>query len=216
MTTIDFTPIKNGSVKMLEFSQQFTTQQLRDATNESIDVLLKIIHDAQEADIAFLPHDPNAHDPYAKSEAEQHIGWSLGHLVAHVTASSEEGAAFYSLLARGVELPEGIRLRYETAWETVTTKAQCIQRLEESRRIRLSYLDAAPDQPQLEVYRPMSERFLERFGKLNAPASFLFGLMHEHDHYEQFGEVARQAREKRDGEITQEAKPVQRDESAQV
>src|SRR5690606_23614590 len=120
--------------------------------------------------------------------------WSIAHLVAHVTASSEEGAAFSSLLARGIPVRE--RPRYETPWREITTKAHCIQRLEESRRMRLAYLASWPDKPFLNVYQQeLSERFLAKFGEKNAPAAFLFGLMHEVGHYDQFTEVKRQALE---------------------
>ncbi len=110
-----------------------------------------------------------------------------------MTASSEENATFSSILARGIPYPKEPRLRYETNWHTVTTKAQCIQRLEESRRIRLAYLDTWPDEPNLDVYRELSERAVEKLGYLNAPATFLSGLKHEWGHFDQFREVARQA-----------------------
>jgi len=187
---IDFSPIDNKEIKMLEFSQQFTLDDLRAATNTSIDTLLEIISDLDDADIVFDPLDPTADDPYAV-EGEERIGWHIGHLIAHMTASSEEGAAFSSILARGIEIEP--RLRYELPWKEIVGKAKCVQRLEESRRIRLAYLETWPDAPHLDVYRILSERFIERFGNLNAPASFLFGLMHELGHYEQVREVKRQA-----------------------
>jgi hypothetical protein len=111
-----------------------------------------------------------------------------------VTASSEEWAAYSSILARGIVYPAEPRLRCETPWREITTKAQCVQRLQESRRIRLGYLDAWPDAPRLDVLRELSPRFVERFGELNAPACFLFGLKHEVEHLPQMAEAARQAR----------------------
>ncbi len=74
--------------------------------------------------------------------AEGGVGWNVAHLVAHVTASSEEGAAVSSILARGIALEFEPRLRAEVDWTTLTTTAACIQRLEESRRIRQGYLSA--------------------------------------------------------------------------
>ena len=141
--------------------------------------------------MTFDPTDENANDPYAK-EGEETIGWSLAHLIAHVTASSEEGAAFSSLLARGVEASE--RPRYETEWKEITTVVQCVQRLEESRRMRNAYLDTWPDVPHLDVYRAgMSERFEAWTGKMNAIGSFLLGLGHEVGHMEQMQAVRTQA-----------------------
>jgi uncharacterized damage-inducible protein DinB len=191
---IDFSPIHVQEITVSELSRRFTVQDLRDATNHSIDTILDIIKDADDAQMTHIPYDPDANDKHAP-EDQQNIGWSLAHLVVHVTASSEEWATFSSILARGVPYPAEPRLRYETPWETVTTRAQAVQRLEESRRMRLAYLDTWPDQPNLETFRDMSERFIARFGPMNAPACFLFGLSHETGHHDQFREAARQARE---------------------
>ena len=190
---LDFTPVTDNQMKMLEYSNLFSVDDLKAATNESIDTLLKIVRSLSDIQVTFLPYDPEADDPYAKP-GEEKIGWSIAHLVVHVTASSEEWATYSSFLARGISYPAEPRLRHETEWKTVTTTAQCIQRLEESRRIRLSYLSAWPDNPDLETKRELSPRFIERFGQFNAAACFLFGLKHELGHYAQFREVARQAK----------------------
>ena len=187
---LDFSPISNKETTILEFSKNMSVADLRQATNDSLDRLTSYFEGLTDADVVFDPVDETADDPYAVA-GEENIGWNLAHLLVHVTASSEEGAAFSSLLARGFAAKE--RPRYETDWKTVTTLAQCIQRLEESRRIRLAYLDTWPDTPFLDVYRETSERFVEHFGQLNAPAAFLFGLMHEVGHYEQFEAVRAQA-----------------------
>lgn len=191
---IDFSPVSNGEKKYIDLwrEQAITIDNLRDMTNESIDYLLSLLEDVEDADVIFEPTDPDAHDPHAV-EGEETIGWTLGHLIAHVTASSEEGAAFSSLLARGVEDVKN-RPRYETPWREIDTKAKAIQRLEESRRMRLAYLDTWPDQPHYENYRvAKTERFAEYFGALNAPASFLMGIAHEVGHYDQIKEAKRQA-----------------------
>ena len=187
---IDFSPVRDGDMKYLEFAGQFNIDDLRNAANESIDFLLSLLEDLDDADIVFDPVDNDANDPYAV-EGEEQIGWTIGHLVAHVTASSEEGAAFSSLLARGIAASE--RPRYETPWRDLDTKAKCVQRLEESRRMRLSYLDTWPDTPFLDVYREVSPRFTEHFGVMNATAAFLFGLSHEVGHYDQIKDVRQQA-----------------------
>lgn len=189
---IDFAPVKSGEQKILEYSAQFTVEDLRSVTNASINYLLDLIAGLSDADVTFDPADPEANDPHAVA-GEEHIGWSLAHLVAHVTATCEEWAAYSSVLARGIVYPAEPRLRYETPWRDVKTYAQCVQRLEESRRIRLGYLDTWPDTPNLHIYRELSPRFIERVGEINAPAAFLFGLQHEVGHYEQFREVKQQA-----------------------
>ena len=190
--SFDFTPVDNHKMTMLQFSENVTVVDLRAATTESIDTLLKIVRGLNDQQVAFLPLDPEADDPHAKA-GEEKIGWSIAHLVVHVTASSEEWATYSSFLARGIPYPAEPRLRYETLWTTVTTTEQCVQRLEESQRIRLGYLTAWPDSPNLELKRELSANFIERHGQLNAAACFLFGLKHELGHYAQFREVARQA-----------------------
>lgn len=189
---IDFSQVDNNEKKMLDFAGEFGVQELRAATNHSIDYLLSLIEGLNDANVTFDPVDEHANDPHAIPGEEQ-IGWNLAHLVAHVTATSEEWAAYASILARGIPYPAEPRLRYETPWHTITTQAQCLQRLEESRRIRLGYLDTFPDQPDFETRRALSPRFVERMGEFNAPACFLFGLKHEIGHYDQFNEVRRQA-----------------------
>lgn len=191
---IDFSPVDRGEKKLIDLWRDngLTMDDLRTATHESIDFMLALIADLDDADVIFIPVDEQAYDKDAV-EGEETIGWSIAHIIAHVTASSEEGAAFSSLLARGV--PEvRKRPRYETPWRDFQTKAQCIQRLEESRRMRLAYLDTWPDTPHYDNLRVSpSERFQEYFGDLNAPAAFLMGLAHEVQHYAQLEQVKQQA-----------------------
>ncbi|MDE2775529.1 MAG: DinB family protein [Chloroflexota bacterium] len=189
---IDFSPMRAGELTYLEFAarENIGPAALKQLSDESVDFLLGFLEGLKDADIVFEPADPDADDPFAV-EGEEEIGWNFGHLIAHVTASSEEGAALSSLLARGV--PAAERPRYETPWRAIKSVAQVRQRLEESRRMRNAYLETWPDAPLLDVCRDVSERFSARFGEMNAPAAFLFGLSHEVGHYEQIEEVRRQA-----------------------
>jgi len=189
---IDFSPMRDGRLTFIECAEQenITPADLKKYSDESIDFLLSLTDGLDDADITFEPEDPEADDPYAV-EGEENIGWTFGHLIAHVTASSEEGAAFSSLLARGIAAAE--RPRYETPWREVATVAQVRQRLEESRRMRHAYLETWPDVPFLDVHRIISERFVARFGNMNAPAAFLFALSHEVGHYDQIKDVREQA-----------------------
>lgn len=188
---IDFSRISD-TYRMIDLSATLTIDDMRAGTHASIDRLCDLIAPLDDSAIVFVPYDPDANDPFAAPE-EQNIGWTLGHLVAHVTASSEEWARYSAILAAGIPYPAEPRLRYETDWRTIDTRHKALQRLEESRRMRLSALDAWPDQPNLTLLRDLSERFIEHFGTFNAPASFLFGLSHEQGHWEQFQEVKRQA-----------------------
>lgn len=189
---IDFKSLSENKIKLLDYvtDENITKEDLKKYTDESIDYLLSLVEGLTDADVVFDPTDEEANDPYAV-EGEENIGWTFGHLIVHVTASSEEGAAFSSLLARGI--PASERPRYETPWREMTTVAQVLQRLEESRKIRHAYLETWPDTPHLDVYRDISPNFIAKRGNLNAPASFLFGLSHEVGHYDQIVEVRKQA-----------------------
>lgn len=189
---IDFAPMQNGDISYMDYAGRHAigAAALREISDKSINYLLSLLDGLTDADIVFMPEDPEAEDPFAVA-GEEEIGWTFGHLIAHVTASSEEAAAFSSMLARGV--PASERPRYETPWRDIETVAQVRQRLEESRRMRNAYLQTWPDSPLLDVLRQVSERFTARFGGMNAPAAFLFGLSHEVGHYDQIAEVKRQA-----------------------
>ncbi len=186
----DLHPLLDGEVPYIDFSRQVTIDDLRMLTNASLDTITGFLDGLSDAHVTFEPVDPHAYDPYAV-EGEEQLGWNLAHLVLHVTASSEEGAAMSATLARGVEVK--LRNRYEPPWREYTTVEQCLARLEESRRMRLAFLAAWPNKPHLDVYRKISKEWEAKVGKLNAPAMFLFGLAHEVGHYDQFREVRRQA-----------------------
>lgn len=177
----DFALYRSGDKKLADV--ELTQTDLRRYTNASIDHIQDIIADATDFDVTFVPDDPDAKDIVTGDT----LPWTLGHVIVHITASSEEGAALALNLARGVPV-EG-RSRYETYWETVTTIAQVIARLEESRRMRLAMLDAWPNPPHLEVTYEH-----RRLGMMNAFVRFMYGLQHESSHYDQLGEILRQAK----------------------
>ena len=197
---IDFKTLRENEVKLIDYVEQenIGKAELKKLTDESIDYLLTLVDGLTDADIVFEPEDEGADDPYAV-EGEEAIGWTFGHLIAHVTASSEEGAAFSSLTARGIAASE--RPRYETPWREMDTVEKVLQRLEESRRMRHAYLETWPDTPHLDVYRDISPNFIAKRGNLNAPAAFLFGLGHEVGHYDQIADVRKQALKARETSV---------------
>jgi hypothetical protein len=191
---LDFTPVKNKSLTLSDLARDVSKTDLRTLTNEMIDTMLSIIADATDEDVVFVPQDPSADDPFGIPE-ERNLVWTLGHVAVHTTASSEESAALALTLARGL-IPEG-RSRYEVPWRTVQTIDQVHHRFEESRRMRLSMLDAWPDEPHLEVtYAPSP-----RFGSYDAISRFLMGLYHDDDHLGQLREIMSQAREARSSNV---------------
>lgn len=182
---IDFTDVFNGQRKLADFAADVTLADLQVANHAQIDEMVSLIRDLADHHVVHIASDP---------EAEGGIGWNVAHLVVHVTASSEENAAVSSILARGIDYAFEPRLRYETEWTTITTTAGCLQRLEESRRIRQAYLNAWPDQPHLNTYRTLPPAFAERVGNLNAIGTYLLGLMHEAGQFAQLRDIIAQAK----------------------
>jgi len=191
---IDYRPLAQDDVKFADIAdaQGVTFRDLRAEVVRLYDEVAEILNDLEDRDITFVPYDPEANDPYAETEAEKHIGWTLGHLVAHVTATNEETAVFSSLLARGI--PQSGRIRTETPWEEIDTVVKARARLEESRRIVLAYLRAIPDEPDLTTLRAINnEKAAAYFGPLNAIAQMISGLAHHAGHLDQFRDVRAQA-----------------------
>ncbi len=183
---LDFTAVRNRTVSLTDLAQNLKKADLYSATDEMVDTMLQIVADATDADVVFVPQDPQANDTFG-DPTERELSWTLAHVAVHGTASSEESAALALTLARG--LPVEGRSRYETPWRTVTTIAQVRHRLEESRRMRKAMLDAWPDEPHLDVtYSPYTQ-----LGPLNAITRFIMGLLHEDSHVEQLQEIMRQA-----------------------
>jgi len=175
---------------MSQLVADVTIDDLRRLANEMVDRMLGLIEGCVDADVTFVPSDPEAYDAYAEDEAETHMPWTLGHVIVHVTASAEEAGAIAAELARGVEYHG--RSRSEVPWETVTTIAGCRRRLEESRRMRLASLDMWPDPPHLDN----TQEFIGD-EHINAVARYAWGLKHDDDHLGQMAEIVRQAQDAR-------------------
>lgn len=185
---LDFTPVNNKESTMQDLVSGLNVEELQRLTNEMIDTMLRLIEDLEEDDVVFVPIDPDAYDAAAATEADVELAWTLGHVIVHTTASSEEAGAIAAELARGVP-HRGGRSRSELPWGSVTSISQCIRRLEESRRMRLASLDMWPDDPDL------GNELESRSGKrANAVYRFVAGLRHDDSHLEQISKIAEQAR----------------------
>lgn len=185
---INLQTIRDKKLSMPELGKTLSRADLRNLTNEMIDTMLGLIKDCADADVTFVPVDPAAKDDAAKDASEASIAWTLGHVIVHCTASSEESAFLAAEMARGV--PFHGRSRYETVWETVTTIAQCRARLEESRRMRVASLEMWPDAPHTELeHEPYPGA-----GMRNCYTRFMGGLGHDDSHLAQIAEIARQAK----------------------
>ena len=185
---LDFKPVREKTVTLNQLVDHLTTDDLREYTNQMIDSMLALISDCVDQDVTFVPLDPEANDKFAANPGEVGLSWTLGHVIVHTTASSEEATFLAAELARGVPY-RGARSRYEVPWQSVTTIAQCRARLEESRRMRLASLDLWPDPPHLDnTYS--NERFP---APINAMVRFAFGLQHDDSHLEQIEKIVQQA-----------------------
>lgn len=168
-------------------SDGMTREDLRRLTNQLITQVTKMLRRCVDADVTFVPVDPQASDPGAAA-AEQNVAWTLGHIIVHMTASAEETAAIAAELARGVSYHG--RSRYEVPWRSVTTVAGCKARLLESGRICCASLDMWPDRPHFETTYSPSEG-----AEAQGPISwFLVGLRHDTAHLDQLRDVIAQAR----------------------
>jgi hypothetical protein len=101
----------------------------------------------------------------------------------------EESASIASELARGVTYHG--RSRWEVPWREATTIAQCLARLEESRRMCLASLEMWPDEPHMENTYSPAEGAIPH----TAVSRFASGLKHASDHLGQIAEIVRQAKE---------------------
>lgn len=186
---LDFSPVRRKEITMAELVRPLKPADLRALTEEMVALELSLIAGCRDADVTFVPVDPMAHDDAAGALEDVGIAWTLGHVIVHVTASSEETAFLAAELARGVDSPERRRSRWEVPWESVTTIAQCRARLAESRRMRLGALDCWPDEPHLDTTHRLGEK-----GPLaNAVELFVRGLSHEDSHLGQIRDIVAQA-----------------------
>jgi hypothetical protein len=194
---IDFAPVRDRTLPIVELAQTLTPADLRRETNEMIDTMLDLIADCVDPDVVFEPSDPDAYDVAAATAEEVHMSWTLGHVIVHTTASAEEAAYQAAELARGVRYRR-LRSRYEVPWQTITTIEQCRHRLEESRRMRLASLEMWPDKPFLENTYKLQiggpPAVMEGQPQANAIVRFILGLLHDDAHLGQIAEIVRQAK----------------------
>ena len=188
---IDFGPVRRKEKTLQDLAEGLTRQDLARLTNEMCDLFLEAIADAGDQDVTFVPEDPAANDTFAATAEEVNMPWTLGHVIVHWTASSEESAALALTLARGLDVTG--RSRYEVPWTQVSSAGFLRHRIEESRRMQLAMLDAWPDQPHLD--KTYSHR--EGAPSMNAVSRFLGGLSHADAHRDQVRDILTQARASR-------------------
>lgn len=177
----DFADVMADKRQMADLAEGVDHDALVAIVDGMFDKLDRVVGEASDADVVFVPRD-------AAQENPAEPGWTLAHVVVHVTAGLEEAAALGATQARGVEVTG--RSRYETPWEELTSADRVRARLAESRRICRAFLAAWPDAPHLEIV----DTPVPHFGPLNAVARQLLGVMHASMHEAQIEEIVRQAR----------------------
>ena len=199
---LDFAPVRQRSQTIVDMAAELTADELRQLTNEMIDTMRSLIEDCTDTDVVFEPDDPEAHDLAAATYEEVSMAWTLGHVIVHTTATSEEAAFIAAKLARGVA-HRGGRSRSEVPWQTISTIGQCLERLEESRRMRLASLDMWPNEPYLDNTFPLVKGgppyVTADRPRINAVARFILGLLHDDSHLAQIADIVLQAKSARTG-----------------
>lgn len=184
---LDFDAFQDGRITFSELVKDLRREDLVDLTNEMIDWISDQIAECVDQDVFFEPLDPEANDPHAEEAEDVTLPWNLGHVIVHITASSEESAFLAAELARGVQ--NHGRSRHEIPWPSMQTITACRRRLEESRRMRLASLELWPDDPFLDIlHRPYKTA-----PEVNAIGQFVLGLLHDHDHLNQITDIVEQA-----------------------
>ena len=186
---LNFDPVREERITLSELAENLSWQDLKELTIKMVELQKELISSCSDADVVFVPEDPLADDPFAERVEDISLPWTLGHVIVHVTASSEEAAAISAELARGVSYHG--RSRYETPWQSITTIKHCNQRLNESLKMRLASLEMWPEEPHLE------NAYKSRPGApaMNATTRFIYGLMHDDDHLSQISQIIQQAQQ---------------------
>ena len=182
MFSIDFSAIRSGKAKYADLISPIGSKDLRPYTDKAFEAVRSSISSATDGVVTFVPQDSQS------TEDDEH-GWTLAHVIAHLTAVLEGDAAIASVLARGVQIESGLRLLYETPWEEIQTVPQVQARLAESQRICNAYLNTWPEQPHLDTTVTLGPLL----GPLNAIGIHMFAIGHVYMHYEQLKEIVRQA-----------------------
>jgi|SRR5689334_9932486 len=187
MTMLDFTPVRRREKTIQELAAGLTKDDLARLTEEMCDRQLQLIEGIDDEASRFVPDDPDAYDRWAARPEDVNLAWTLGHVIVHSTASSEEEAALALTLARGLQVKG--RSRYEVPWDQANTAEFLRRRIQESRRMRLAMLDAWPAEPHLDVFYSSPEGF----PPVNAIGKFISGLSHDDAHLGQIEKIVAQS-----------------------
>ncbi len=169
MSLPDFNPLNTYQTAMFDFGQSYSLDDLRAMTQEFVEYLLRLLSEATEEIICFVPDDP---------DAEQ---FSLPLILPTFGGRGTSPITSFT--------PPHPLMSMQPSRQRVTTIEQCRQRLRESLRLRLASLEMWLDTPNLKVgYTPWRE-----LGWVNAKGIFLWGLAHDELHIKQTAKILKQA-----------------------
>jgi hypothetical protein len=177
--SLDFSRVFRGEATFDDLFGGLALADVRRETADLYDRLQAGVFDCVDADVSFVAQDT------AAAEGE---GWTIGHLIAHITATCEESAFLGAEMARGV--PFHGRSCYEVPWESLVTIEQVRERIADSRRMCLACLEVWPSTADL-------DQTIEVWPDgpiVNAAGRHAVGLAHGFGHLPQLEEICRQAK----------------------
>src|SRR5580704_15022478 len=87
---IDFGPLRRKEVSLQDLAAGLSHSDLGRLPQEMCQAQLSAFEDARDEDVVMVPDDPEANDTFAAQAEDVGLSWTLGHVVVHTTASSEE------------------------------------------------------------------------------------------------------------------------------
>jgi len=97
---IDFAPLKTGATTFADMMAKLTKTDLYQLTDEMIDTMQGIIADAIDADVVFVPLDPNANDTFGIPEEKDLANVLMQRVMPHTTAIKLMGSVLRSMYQR--------------------------------------------------------------------------------------------------------------------
>ena len=73
---LNFAPVRAKEIAK-ESTADLTVTDLRGLTDEMVNAMLSLIAGCTDADVVFVPEDPEAYDKHAAGQ-ELHVAWTLG------------------------------------------------------------------------------------------------------------------------------------------
>src|ERR1035437_2069960 len=99
---IDFDSVRDGRLELSDLARGLTPVALAEASRAMTADFIERLRAGADWDVTFVPDDPAADDTFAVDPAETRLAWTLGRVIVHVSASTEEAAFLAAELARGV------------------------------------------------------------------------------------------------------------------